>query len=117
MSDIKRIRSNSRFSEAAVFNGVVYVSGQVDLNEARSVRAQTENVLKLIDSILEEAGSDKEHLLRATVYLANIGDLHEMNKAWESWLDADKTPSRSVVQCQLPSPAWLVQISVIAAQK
>ena len=100
MSEIKRLRINSRFSEAVIHNGVVFISGQVDLSEARSTRQQTKNVLALIDELLAEAGTDRSHLLRAFVYLSNIGD-----------------PARTVAQCQLSSPAFLVQVSVEAALK
>lgn len=117
MSEIKRLRINSRFSEAVIHNGVVYISGQVDLSEARSTRLQTKNVLALIDELLAEAGTDRSHLLRAFVYLANIGDLQEMNKEWESWIVPDNPPARTVAQCQLSSPAFLVQVSVEAALK
>ncbi|WP_303273565.1 Rid family hydrolase, partial [Turicimonas muris] len=80
MSEIKRIRVNNRFSEAVVHGGIVYISGQVDLSAARTARQQTKNVLAIIDELLAEAGTDKSRLLRAFVYLANIGDLQDMNK-------------------------------------
>lgn len=115
MSEIKRIRVNNRFSEAVVHGGIVYISGQVDLSAARTARQQTKNVLTIIDELLAEAGTDKSRLLRAFVYLANIGDLQDMNKEWEAWVVPGSTPARTVAQCELSSPAFLVQVSAEAA--
>ena len=115
MSEIKRIRVNNRFSEAVVHGGIVYISGLVDLSAARTARQQTKNVLAIIDELLAEAGTDKSRLLRAFVYLANIGDLQDMNKEWEAWVVPESTPARTVAQCELSSPAFLVQVSAEAA--
>ena len=69
MPEIKRIEPGRRFSEAVVCDGVVYISGQVDLARNRDPKVQTAEVLKTIDDLLAKAGSDKEHILRCTVYL------------------------------------------------
>ena len=73
MPEIKRIEPGRRFSEAVVCDGVVYISGQVDLARNRDPKVQTAEVLKTIDDLLAKAGSDKEHILRCTVYLPNMG--------------------------------------------
>lgn len=54
---ITRIDKNNRFSEAVVCNGVVYISGQVDLKRVRSAEEQTQNVLEIIDDLLARSGS------------------------------------------------------------
>lgn len=51
---ITRIDKNNRFSEAVVCNGVVYISGQVDLKRVRSAEEQTQNVLEIIDDLLAQ---------------------------------------------------------------
>ena len=66
MPEIKRIEPGRRFSEAVVCDGVVYISGQVDLARNRDPKVQTAEVLKTIDDLLAKAGSDKEHILRCT---------------------------------------------------
>lgn len=86
MPEIKRIEPGRRFSEAVVCDGVVYISGQVDLARNRDPKVQTAEVLKTIDDLLAKAGSDKEHILRCTVYLSNMGYFSEMNQAWEEWV-------------------------------
>ena len=108
MPEIKRIEPGRRFSEAVVCDGVVYISGQVDLARNRDPKVQTAEVLKTIDDLLAKAGSDKEHILRCTVYLA------EMNQAWEEWVSKTNPPARSVLESALPDPSWKVQISTVA---
>ena len=57
--DIQRLHVAARYSEAAVFNGVVYLAGMVPECEATDIRSQTADVLRQIDVRLAEAGSDK----------------------------------------------------------
>lgn len=117
MPEIKRIKPGHRFSEAVVCEGNVYISGQVDLKRSRDAVTQTTEILRIIDELLALAGSDKEHILRCTVYLSNMGDFAEMNKAWENWVSKDNPPARSVLESALPDPSWKVQISTVAVVK
>lgn len=55
MPEIKRIEPGRRFSEAVVCDGVVYISGQVDLARNRDPKVQTAEVLKTIDDLLAKA--------------------------------------------------------------
>ena len=117
MSEIKRIDKNSRLSEAVVCGSLVFISGQVDTGFHRTVYDQTRAVLSMIEDLLVKAGTDKEHVLRCTVYLVNIGSFQEMNKAWEDWVSKENPPARSVIQTELPDPRWLIQVSTIAVLK
>lgn len=117
MPQIQRIQSGRRLSEAVVCGGMVYISGQVDVTYARTTKEQTRAVLRSIDELLKKAGSDKQHILRCTVYLSNMGSFAEMNEAWEEWVDPQALPARSVLESSLPDPSWKVQISTIAVVK
>eukprot|EP00551_Chaetoceros_affinis_P000144 CAMPEP_0203635194 /NCGR_PEP_ID=MMETSP0088-20131115/2024_1 /ASSEMBLY_ACC=CAM_ASM_001087 /TAXON_ID=426623 /ORGANISM="Chaetoceros affinis, Strain CCMP159" /LENGTH=105 /DNA_ID=CAMNT_0050488995 /DNA_START=110 /DNA_END=427 /DNA_ORIENTATION=- len=102
-------------SQAVVHNGIVYISGQVD-NTSADVKAQTENVLKKVDALLEEAGTDKTKLLTASIWLKDIGrDFQDMNSVWYNWLDASNKPVRATVEANMASPSLLVEIQVSAA--
>lgn len=65
---IHRISSNERLSGAVTYKELVFLSGQVP-GEGLDVATQTREVLARIDALLAEAGSDKDHLLNATIYL------------------------------------------------
>ena len=66
MSDITRIDSGPRMSQAVVHGGIAYLAGQVGI-EGASVTEQTQAVLDKIDVLLEKVGSDKTKVLTAHV--------------------------------------------------
>ena len=76
---------------------------------------QTEQVLKKIDAILAEAGTDKSKLLSANIWLPDIATFHEMNKVWDAWVSPGNTPARATVEAKLATPQLRVEIAVIAA--
>ena len=70
------------------------------------------------DALLAEAGSDKDHLLNATIYLKDIGSgFAPMNDVWSAWLSPGMAPTRTTLQAELARPNVLVEISVIAVRK
>lgn len=113
---IKRIQPGKRMSEAVVYNGIVWLAGQIpEATIKQGAFEQTQEVLSAIDKVLAEAGTDKSRLLNATVYLANIGHFSEMNRAWDAWVAQGNPPARATVEARLASPDILVEIVVCAA--
>ncbi|WP_371483279.1 RidA family protein [Kitasatospora sp. NBC_00315] len=112
---IQRFGSNERMSEAVVHNGTVYLAGQVAGDTAQDAQGQTRQVLESIDRLLAEAGSDRTRILRAEIFLADIGHFADMNKEWDVWVPAGATPARATLQAQLYHPDVLVEIVVTAA--
>ncbi|UVJ45878.1 RidA family protein [Pseudomonas sp. LS1212] len=114
---IVRINSNPRLSGAVTFGDLVFLSGQVP-GDSLDATGQTREVLEKIDTLLAEAGSDKDHLLSATIYLKNIvQDFAAMNDVWSTWLSPGQAPSRTTLQAELARPQVLVEITVIAARR
>jgi enamine deaminase RidA (YjgF/YER057c/UK114 family) len=68
MAAIKRLQVATRYSEAAIFNGVVYLAGQVPNDATQDIQGQTAQVLAMIDDLLAQSGSSKNHLLSVTIY-------------------------------------------------
>ncbi len=116
-TDIQRLHVAARYSEAAVFNGVVYLAGMVPECDASDIRSQTADVLRQIDLRLAEAGSDKTRILRTQIYLQNITDIAAMNEVWDAWVVAGSAPPRATVQAALANPAYLIEVVVTAAVK
>ena len=112
---IKRIEAGPRMSEASVHNGIVYLAGQVPEDTNTDIEGQTRQVLAAIDDLLAQAGSDKTRILRAQIFLADIGDFAGMNRAWDAWVVPGNAPSRATVQARLAKPEWKVEIVVTAA--
>jgi enamine deaminase RidA (YjgF/YER057c/UK114 family) len=112
---ITRIDPGKRLSAAVRHNDTLYLAGQVADTETGSVEVQTREVLAKIDDLLKKGGSSKAKLLMVNVYLPNIADFAEMNKAWDAWLDTANIPARATVETRLASPGLRVEISAIAA--
>ena len=116
-TDIQRLHVAARYSEAAVFNGVVYLAGMVPECEATDIRSQTADVLQQIEQRLAEAGSDKTRILRTQIYLQDITDIAAMNEVWDAWVVAGSAPPRATVQAALANPEYLIEVVVTAAVK
>ena len=113
---ITRHHVGPRLTQAVVHGDTVYLAGQVSGDPVGSTKGQTEHILKKIDALLAETGSNKAKLLSATVYLASMGSYDEMNAAWDAWVDPANTPARATVETRLANPRYLVEIAVIAAR-
>lgn len=111
---IKRLESGPRMSQAVIANGFAFLAGQVATDPTADVEGQTRQVLGEIDRLLTAAGTSKDKILTATVYLADIGTFAQMNKAWERWVPAQAKPARATVQASLAAPEYLVEIQVTA---
>jgi enamine deaminase RidA (YjgF/YER057c/UK114 family) len=113
---VRRHHVGDRLSETAVHAGVVYLAGQVPDDATQGIRGQTAQVLAMVDRLLEEAGSDKAHILRAQIYLADLADFDGMNAVWDDWVAPGDAPPRATVQARLARPEWRIEIVVTAAQ-
>ncbi|HSR56362.1 MAG TPA: RidA family protein [Alphaproteobacteria bacterium] len=113
--DIERIDPRVWNCRACVYGDLVFLSGAVAEDKALPMKEQTEQVLGKIDKDLAAAGTDKSHILSATVYLADIDRKEEMNEAWMAWMDPDNMPCRTAVGAAL-TPGTLVEITVCAAR-
>jgi enamine deaminase RidA (YjgF/YER057c/UK114 family) len=112
---LHRFHVGDRLSEMAVFNGTVYLAGQVAADATQDVRGQTAQVLAAIDKLLAEVGSDKAHILMAQIFLADLADFSTMNEVWDDWVAPGDAPPRATVQALLAKPQWKIEIVVTAA--
>ncbi|HYI68192.1 MAG TPA: RidA family protein [Skermanella sp.] len=113
---IQRVYPGPRMSEMVIHNETVYLAGQIADDGSTDVESQTRDVLRQIDALLAEAGTDKSKLLTATIYLADIATFAAMNKAWDAWVDPANAPARATVEARLAAPEYLVEIQVVAAR-
>jgi 2-iminobutanoate/2-iminopropanoate deaminase len=108
------------YSQAVVNDGYVFVSGQVPFDPQTGefvegdIALQTERVLINIQAILLEAGTSLDHVVKTTVFLADINDFVSMNEAYGRYFKSNP-PARSTVEvARLPRDAR-IEIEVIAA--
>jgi len=114
MSEIKRLDSGPRMSQAVVHGGLVWLAGQVG-NAGDNVTEQTRTILANIDSLLQRAGSDKSKILQATIWLESMDDFAEMNAIWDAWVDPANPPARACGESRLATPDYKVEIIIVAA--
>ena len=107
------------YSQAVKANGFVFASGQVPLDPATGeivqgdIAIQTERVLNNLKAVLEAAGSSLDRVVKTTVFLADLADFGEMNKAYGRFF-GEIPPARSTVEVsRLPRDAR-IEIDVIA---
>jgi enamine deaminase RidA (YjgF/YER057c/UK114 family) len=111
---IKRIGTNARWSDIVVHDGTVYVV-EVPSSASADLTTQTREVLRSLESLLEEAGSSKSQLLMATIYLDDIREIEAFNAVWDEWVPAGTAPVRACVQARLGKVGYKVEVQVIAA--
>lgn len=113
---ITRIGAGKRMSEAVIHGGKAYLSGFVaNKTVGKSVKEQTADILSQIDVTLAAAGTDKTKLLKANIWLTDIGKFAQMNEAWDAWVSPGNTPARATVESKLAAPGLDVEIMVEAA--
>ncbi len=113
---IKRIEIKQRMSRIVKHNSVIYLCGQVCADATKGIREQTLTMLDKVDSLLGQAGSDRQHLLSATIYIKDMKYFAEMNEVWDSWIPEGHAPARACVTANMARDELLVEISVIAAE-
>jgi enamine deaminase RidA (YjgF/YER057c/UK114 family) len=113
---IERFDKGPRMSQAVVHGDRVYLAGQVADDTDQDVAGQTRQVLAKIEALLARAGSSKEKLLSANVWLSDIATFAEMNSVWDAWVDKENPPCRACVESRLATPAYTVEIMVVAAR-
>lgn len=112
---IERKHTGTRMSQIVIHNGTVYLAGQVG-TAGDSVADQTAQILPKIEGLLAEAGSGKDRILQAVIWLADMGDFDEMNAVWDAWVPEGHAPVRACGEAKLARPDLTVEIIVTAAQ-
>jgi enamine deaminase RidA (YjgF/YER057c/UK114 family) len=114
MSD-RYIDSNHRMSQVVVHGNTAYLAGQVAADATVGMRGQTEQILQGIDQLLAKAGTDKSHILSATIWITDMAEFQEMHTAWDAWVIPGRMPARACVTGNLAKPEWKVEVMLIAA--
>ena len=114
--------SSTPFSPAIIAGDFVFVSGQLGVDRktgefaGTTTEEQAEQVLKNLATVLEASGSDMDHIVKTTVFLADMEDFAKMNEIYRRHFKGDP-PARSTVQvARLPRNAR-IEIEAIAVLK
>lgn len=107
------------YVQAIKANGFVYTAGQIPIDPktgnivAGGITEQTRQVLENLKAVLDASGTSINQVVKATVFLRNIGDFAAMNEVYAEYL-GDAKPARSTVAvAELPRNA-LLEIDLVA---
>jgi len=116
MTEIQRTPGNAtgrcRLVSAGQFVWTVATAG----GQGTTVAEQTRATLVQLEANLLDAGSAKDRIVEAVVYLTDMGKKAEMDAVWCDWIPADGWPNRACVGTAL-APGDLVEIKVTALKQ
>ncbi len=95
------------YTPGVMANGMIWLSGQIDVEAGEDTASQTAGALAKIDALLEAAGVTKDAVCFAQVLLDDIGDFQEMNEVYGAWVESmEIKPARAAFEAgALPAGA------------
>ena len=108
------------YSQAILVNGMLYTSGQIPLNlegnvVGENITEQTEQVMKNLKAVLEEAGTNFENTIKTTCFLSDTSNFAGFNEVYSKYFTSN--PARSCVAVKELPKQVLVEVEVIALVK
>jgi len=107
------------YEQAIRVGGFLFTAGQIPLDPKTGnlveggIAAQTRRVLENLKAVLEASGSSMDRVVKATVYLKNMGDFGAMNEIYGEYLGKAKPARSTVAVAEVPRGA-LVEIDLVA---
>ncbi len=108
------------YAQANKVNDLIFTSGQIPIDPATGefvpggVTEQTEQVLKNLQAVLEEAGSGLDKVIKTTCFLSDMGNFAAMNEVYAKFFPEGKYPSRSAFEVAALPKGAMIEIEVIA---
>jgi len=107
------------YEQARVYDGVIYVSGQLPVTptdgqrQLDSIEEQTRQALENVAAVLRAAGSSLNHVVKTTVYVSDIELWDRVNKVYASFF-GDHRPARAVVPTRELHYGHQIEIEAVA---
>ena len=108
------------YNQASSWNGLLFVSGQIAINPAtgdlvlENIEAETHQVLRNVQAILEAAGSGMDQVLKASVFVKDMNLFSRINAVYATYFAQETAPARELVQVAELPRFVNIEISVIA---
>ena len=108
------------YNQAIKIGNMLFVSGQVAINPKNneliqsSISDETDQVMKNLSAILEEADMDFRNVVKTTIFLSNMSYFNEVNNIYGSYLKKGQEPARETVAVKTLPKEVNVEISMIA---
>lgn len=108
------------YSQAVVAGNLIYISGQIAIDPANneliseSIAAETHQVMKNLQAILDEAGTNFDQIIKTTIFLKDMDMFATVNEVYGSYFTGNYPARETVAVKGLPKNVN-VEISMIAA--
>lgn len=109
------------YSHAMVVNNLVFTSGQIPLDTegnivSSDVKEQTKQVLENLSVVLEEAGSDLNSVVKATIFISDMNEFQQINEVYGSYFN-EHQPARSCVEVSRLPKDVKVEVELVGKVK
>jgi 2-iminobutanoate/2-iminopropanoate deaminase len=110
------------YSQAVLSGNTLYTSGQIPINPTTgelvtsSIEAETEQVMQNLKAVLEAADMDFDHVVKASIFIMNMGDFAKINTIYGKYFKEEIAPARETVQVATLPKNVNIEISVIAVK-
>jgi len=111
------------YSQAVLANNTLYLSGQIGLNPATmelvegGIMKETDQVMQNLKSVLEAAEMNFEHVVKSSIFLADMNDFKLVNQVYNSYFKNDSAPARETIAVKALPKTVNVEISMIAIKE
>lgn len=110
------------YSQAVLSGNTLYTSGQIALHPVTGelittdIETETKQVMENMKAVLDAAGMDFEHVIKATIFISNMDDFARINSVYGTYFNEKTAPARETVQVARLPKNVNVEISMIAVK-
>ena len=109
------------YSQAVQFGNMLYTSGQIAINpttgdlEIEDIKAETTLVMENLRAVLQAAGMNFEHVIKASIFVSDMHNFAAINKVYATYFNEATAPARETVEVANLPKFVNVEISMIAS--
>ena len=110
------------YNQAVLIKDTLYISGQIPIDPATGnlvegdIKMETKQSMENLKAILEEAGMTFEHVIKSSIFIADMHQFAQINEVYGSYFDADTAPARETVEVANLPKFVNVEISMLAVK-
>ena len=110
------------YNQAVLIKDTLYISGQIPIDPATGnlvegdIKMETKQSMENLKAILEEAGMTFEHVIKSSIFIADMHQFAQINEVYGSYFDADTAPARETIEVANLPKFVNVEISMIAVK-
>jgi 2-iminobutanoate/2-iminopropanoate deaminase len=110
------------YSQAILSGNTLYTSGQIAISPENgelvleNIEVETEQVMQNLKAVLEAADMTFDNVIKATIFIMNMGDFAKINAVYGKYFDEANAPARETVQVATLPKNVNIEISVVAVK-